>query len=174
VLATDRRLQVEGRGSEKVLVVVMTDGLENSSTDYDAHTVAELVREYDARSNWTFVYLGAGHANIRAAQRAAAGIGYSSANAMHWKADAESARKTMHSLASATRTRRESRALKSTAFFDEAGQSGADYVEDAPASTPPRTLRQPRPRKRPATIHRRDLGDVLGPAGGTKPGGSEL
>ena len=44
VLETDRRLQAEGRGEEKVLVVVMTDGLENSSTDYDADAIAELVR----------------------------------------------------------------------------------------------------------------------------------
>ncbi len=36
VLETDGRLQAAGRGDEKVLVVVMTDGLENSSTDYDA------------------------------------------------------------------------------------------------------------------------------------------
>ena len=61
VLRTDQRLQAEGRGEEKVLVVVMTDGLENSSTDYDAHAIAELVRAYDERPNWTFVYLGAGH-----------------------------------------------------------------------------------------------------------------
>ena len=63
----------QGRGEEKVLVVVMTDGLENSSTDYDAHGIAELVRGYDERPNWTFVYLGAGHANIT--RRAARGRG---------------------------------------------------------------------------------------------------
>jgi Mg-chelatase subunit ChlD len=44
VLRTDTRLQRDGRGGDKVLVVVMTDGLENSSTDYDAHATAELVR----------------------------------------------------------------------------------------------------------------------------------
>jgi hypothetical protein len=48
-----------------VLVVVMTDGLENSSTDYDAHGIAALVRTYDERPNWTFVYLGAGHESVR-------------------------------------------------------------------------------------------------------------
>lgn len=34
VLATDERLRAQGRDAEKVMVVVMTDGLENSSTDY--------------------------------------------------------------------------------------------------------------------------------------------
>ena len=68
VLETDRRLQAQGRGEEKVLVVVMTDGLENSSTDYDAHAIAELVRGYDERPNWTFVYLGAGHESIAEAR----------------------------------------------------------------------------------------------------------
>ena len=75
------------RDDEKVLVVVMTDGLENSSTDYDAVAVAELVRRYDERPNWTFVYLGAGHESIDDAQQAAMQLGYRDANAMLWSAD---------------------------------------------------------------------------------------
>ena len=117
VLETDRRLDAAGRGDEKVLVVVMTDGLENSSTDYDAAGIAELVREYDERPNWTFVYLGAGHANISDAQHAAAGMGYRDANAMLWSADPVSTRKSMRSLAHATGQRRMSEQLKSAALL---------------------------------------------------------
>ena len=48
---TDRRLTNEGREATKVLVVVMTDGQENSSTDYDAGSLATLV-ETDSLALW--------------------------------------------------------------------------------------------------------------------------
>ncbi len=163
VLETDRSLQAEGRGSEKVLVVVMTDGLENSSSDYNAHTVAELVRTYDARPNWTFVYLGAGHETIEEAQGAAARMGYASANAMRWARDPASTSKSMRSLAEATKQRRQATLLKSERFFADAGQSELDYWANEPEPVqpagPPRRRRSPKER-----IHRRDLGDTLPPA----------
>jgi uncharacterized protein YegL len=155
VLRTDQRLQAEGRGEEKALVVVMTDGFENSSTDYDAHTIAELVRRYDERPNWTFVYLGAGHETIHATQDAARAMSFKADNAMLWKADPDSARKSMKALAHATGVRRESGALKSERFFADAGQSQADYERSETPKPKP-------PRRRSQTIHRRTLGDVLG------------
>jgi hypothetical protein len=164
VVDTDRRLQVEGRGEEKVLVVVMTDGYENSSTDYDAHAIAELVRTYDERPNWTFVYLGAGHCDIREARNAASAMGYQDANAMLWSADPVSTRKSMHSLAKATLDRRESLMLKSHTFFDDADQSESDYWEGEtkqPRATSPVRPRRPSVPRRRAGIHRRELGDVL-------------
>ena len=155
VLESDRRLHSDGHGAEKVLVVVMTDGLENSSTDYDAHTIAELVRTYDERPNWTFVYLGAGHDSIEATRHAASQMGYKTDNAMRWTHDPASARKSMHSLADATALHRRSPALKSERFFDDAGQSPSDYQHVEPAHS------QPPPEPQHAKIHRRNLGDVL-------------
>jgi len=161
-LQTEQRLQAERRADEKVLVVVMTDGLENSSTDYDAHSIAELVRGYEERPNWTFVYLGAGHETIDAAQDAAVAMSIKAGNAMRWKADPGSARKSMKALADATSVRRYSAALKSEQFFEDAGQSETDYEE--PATSEPR--RRPAPPRRPSQkIHRRTLGDALSPSG---------
>jgi uncharacterized protein YegL len=157
VLRTEQRLAAEDRGEEKVLVVVMTDGLENSSTDYDAHAIAELVRSYDERPNWTFVYLGAGHDTIQAAQAAARYMSFQPDNAMRWAADPASARMSMEALARATDARRRSPALKSERFFAEAGQSEADYRQPQRAKPEP-------PRNRPRAIHRRRLGDVLSPS----------
>jgi hypothetical protein len=134
VLETDGRLQAAGRDGEKVLVVVMTDGQENSSSDYDARGIAELVRGYDERPNWTFVYLGAGHANITDAQHAAAAMGYEHMNSMLFSADPVSARKSMRSLAHATGQRRTSMQLKSQRFFADAGPDLADYRTDEPAT----------------------------------------
>lgn len=49
---------------EKVLIVVLTDGLENSSKEYPAphgtKALAELVKLRELTGRWTFVYLGAG------------------------------------------------------------------------------------------------------------------
>jgi uncharacterized protein YegL len=161
VVQTDRRLQSDGRDGEKVLVVVMTDGLENSSTDYDAHAIAELVRSYDQRPNWTFVYLGAGHDTIHATQQAAVQMGYKADNAMRWARDPASARKSMRSLAHATGERRRAASLKSEKFFTDAAQTAADYehtdARSAGSHRPPRRSR----RANPETIHRRNLSDVL-------------
>lgn len=164
VVQTDRQLQADRRETEKVLVVVMTDGLENSSTDYNAHAIAELVRSYEQRPNWTFVYLGAGHDNIHATREAAAQLGYKPDNAMHWAHDSASARKSMHSLGHATHMHRRARALKSEHFFTDAGQGTSDYHHEAP--DPPHPARSTRNRAshgalRPTTIHRRNLSDAL-------------
>ena len=164
VLRTDQRLQAEGRGEEKVLVVVMTDGLENSSTDYDAHAIAELVRAYDERPNWTFVYLGAGHDTIQAAQNAAAPMGFKADNAMRWSADAASTRKSMRSLADATagaspRRRAEERALLRrrrpvAGRLPGGGAEASEVSARAAADADP----PPRPRRRPALIGPEEAG----------------
>ena len=129
VLETDLRLHDEGRADEKVLVVVMTDGLENSSTDFDGPAIAKLIRGYDERPNWTFVYLGAGHGSIRVTQDVAEQMSFKAGNAMRWSADEASTRKAMESLADATQGRRASADLKSESFFADAGQSEGDYVK---------------------------------------------
>ncbi len=151
VIDTDRRLASAGRGDEKVLVVVMTDGHENSSTDYDADAIAGLVAEYDERPNWTFVYLGAAHDTLDDARNAADRLAFKRANAMRWAADAGSTRKSMGSLAEATKQRRRAPAMKSDQVFEDAGQGEADYRDEPP---------------RRSTITRRDLRDVFrGPEG---------
>lgn len=47
---------------ERVMVVVNTDGAENSSTEFTSARIAEMIREREATKRWTFVYLGAGQA----------------------------------------------------------------------------------------------------------------
>ncbi len=45
---------------ERVLCVVQTDGHENSSKEFTAARIAEMIREREAAGRWTFIYLGAG------------------------------------------------------------------------------------------------------------------
>ena len=44
---------------ERVLFVVITDGLENSSKEYGANQISEMVKHQTDKYNWGFVYLGA-------------------------------------------------------------------------------------------------------------------
>ena len=89
-------------------------------------------------------------------------MGYKADNAMRWAHDADSARKSMHSLGHATHMHRRAAALKSEQFFADAGQDAADYQQAAP--DPPQSIRSTR---RPShgvlrpTIHRRNLSDAL-------------
>lgn len=46
-----------GQG-DRVLVVVITDGDDNSSVEFDLSKLLRFKQAYEARGNWTFVYLG--------------------------------------------------------------------------------------------------------------------
>lgn len=44
---------------KKVLVVIVTDGMENASRDYSNLKVAEMIQHQREKYNWEFVFLGA-------------------------------------------------------------------------------------------------------------------
>lgn len=58
---TGRRLanMPESDRPGKVVLVVMTDGLENASREYRRSTIAAMIKEQTDTYNWQFVYLGA-------------------------------------------------------------------------------------------------------------------
>lgn len=44
---------------EKVVVVVMTDGMENASHEYTKNSVAALISKHESKDKWQFLFLGA-------------------------------------------------------------------------------------------------------------------
>lgn len=44
---------------DRALIVILTDGMENSSREFDQRQVFDLIQDRTARGNFTFVYLGA-------------------------------------------------------------------------------------------------------------------
>ena len=77
-------------------------------------------------------------------------------NAMRWTADAASARKSMGSLAAATKQRRAAAEMKSQPLFADAGQDEADYRDDGSTDAADGT----------SPITRRNIRDMFGPNGG--------
>ena len=43
---------------EKNLIVIMTDGGENSSVEYSSSKVREMIKHQEEKYNWTFIYMG--------------------------------------------------------------------------------------------------------------------
>lgn len=43
----------------KILVLILTDGEENRSTEFKREKIAEMVKEKQEKGNWNFVFLGA-------------------------------------------------------------------------------------------------------------------
>jgi uncharacterized protein YegL len=71
-------IRQEGKpyGTERVLVIVMTDGEENSSRRFTKEQVTGEIQQREAAGNWTFVYLGADQDAWSAAQ----GLGFAAGN----------------------------------------------------------------------------------------------
>ena len=48
----------EDERPEKNIIVIMTDGEENSSKEYTASKIKEMIKHQEDKYNWTFVYMG--------------------------------------------------------------------------------------------------------------------
>ena len=80
ILKVEREPSVKSRGT-KVVFVIITDGLENASTEFSKTKVKQMISDKQEKAGWDFVYLGA---NIDAAEEADA-IGVDKANAVTYR-----------------------------------------------------------------------------------------
>ena len=68
---------------DKVLFVIITDGMENASREYRVEQVKKLIEERKEKDNWEFLFLGANIDAMGAAQN----IGIDSSRAVRFKSD---------------------------------------------------------------------------------------
>ncbi len=92
----------------RVLVMIMTDGLENASTEYNKKTVKNLIEETTEKYHWNYIFMGA---NIDSAQEASS-IGISRKHAMDYAADSAGVRQSFNRMSEAADEVRDSGSLR--------------------------------------------------------------
>lgn len=107
--------------AEKHLVVIMTDGEENSSVEFNLEKINTMITEYQAKG-WDFVYLGANHDAWQAGSK----MGMSSGNTMSYEVGAMG--QSMRNLASVT-NRYASKSGQSKTVFEDAQLKEEDFEE---------------------------------------------
>ncbi len=68
---------------EKVIVLIITDGAENSSQQYNGAKIKEMIKHQEDKYNWSFVYLGANQDSFASA---VAGLGLNVSNVSNYTA----------------------------------------------------------------------------------------
>lgn len=94
--------------ADKVLFVIITDGLENASREYNSSTVKKLIETQKEKYGWEFLFLGA---NIDAIETASA-IGISAERAVNYNSDSVGTQLNYKSLNNAVSEVRSGKELK--------------------------------------------------------------
>lgn len=89
---------VKHKKGQPVLTVIMTDGEENSSREFDEKAMADLIKEKE-KEGWTFVFLGANQDSYAKAQK----YGISHANTANFNATFVGMAATMRTVANNTK-----------------------------------------------------------------------
>ena len=80
--------------ADKVLFVIITDGLENASKEYNSSTVKKLIETQKEKYGWEFLFLGASIDAIETANT----IGISAERAVNYKSDSIGTKKNYDTL----------------------------------------------------------------------------
>jgi Mg-chelatase subunit ChlD len=112
-----------GKPIEDQLVLIVTDGFENASMEFDGPTLASLIEARKNRS-WTFVFLGSDESTFAEGAR----IGVSAGNTSQWDKSGDGSREMFAVASKETSEFRslqaEQRRLKSEKFFEDDDGSG--------------------------------------------------
>lgn len=97
----------ENYRAEKVMFVIITDGEENSSREYSAEQIKQMIERQKKQYGWEFVFLGA---NIDAV-KAAARFGIAPDRAQNYHADSEGVELNFRAMSDAVLSFRETAAM---------------------------------------------------------------
>lgn len=119
----------ESERPSKVIVVTLTDGIENASKEYTLDAVASLIKQQTEQYSWDFVFLAANQDAVRTA----ATMNIPRGSAITYRSDRESSRRAM---AAASDYVSASRTTGTAAFSNETRQSVMAEEEDAKRPLP--------------------------------------
>ena len=111
--------------TQKVVSIIMTDGLENSSKEYTHTHMRDMIKEREKQGNWKFVYLGANQDSY--ANAATFGIRADSVTNFH--ATDLGIKNLMRTVASNTTMYSASAMNNDTAFFTKADQESLETTK---------------------------------------------
>ncbi|GIU84520.1 MAG: hypothetical protein KatS3mg008_1295 [Acidimicrobiales bacterium] len=93
-MSRSKQLEDEGLPPEQVVMVVYTDGLENSSTEWKRSQLKELISKCETERGWLFAYLGADPDSFSEAES----IGFAPGSAAHFAPTADGVARSMSAL----------------------------------------------------------------------------
>lgn len=113
---------------ERALVVIMTDGMENSSREFTQQNIQKMIRDCEEEGNWTFVFLGAGPDSWTGGRL----LGINASQVINYGTDQHSHSVGYSGLAAATRGMRSGTASSAPQFgaavMDSMSEEGATVV----------------------------------------------
>lgn len=114
-----------------VIVVGITDGQENSSREFDANRLKEMITRQQSKYNWQFVFIGTN----QDAMMSARSIGISPESALYYSANAKGTEGSYEALSGLTSRRRHSSfsGVDISASFNNLERSMAVDAEDPAA-----------------------------------------
>lgn len=129
--ATKERLQKQRPGADVVIFVVITDGQENASREYQKAQVTAMTKECEDQLGWKFVYLGANQDAF--AEAGSMGIG--ARGIMSYDSSGEGTRCMFTSLSKGTSSYREKTSIEYSAkggldVDDLKGFNDQDFFSD--------------------------------------------
>ena len=123
----------EDERPERVLVVIATDGAENSSKEYSREQVAEMIKHQQEVYSWKFVFIGANQDAVLTAER----LNIARENSLTYAANTAGTRSTISALDGFTASYRSApRAGAGAVSFSEADRAAA-IVQDKPVTSAP-------------------------------------
>ena len=131
VKQTHKRLKKKER-PDKVLVCIVTDGMENDSKEYTQEQIQNLIKECEKEHNWAFVYLAAN----QDAFAAGTSFGISGGNTYNFTADGVGVQNVSTTLTNATNYYRNTSSkdkdfvANSTILMDNFGEKDEDENEN--------------------------------------------
>jgi hypothetical protein len=117
-----------------VLLVIMTDGLENASKEFTLPTVRKLITDQSQTYGWTFVYLGANQDAIAVGQ----GLGVSPGMAMTYGGEG-----TAHAMRATSANFAAYRATVASGGSVQDARKAAEYTDDQRAEADASATAQP-------------------------------